>query len=245
LFKFTNIAYIPGQKPTFSLFFCLRAVTFAARLRPQVILFMKTILSLLLICFSFVALGQKKATISGYLTDARSGEALGTARIFVKELKTGAVVNNYGFYSLTIPLGSYQIEYRCDGFAAIVKNVVLQKDEVISLELDMAVQETQDVRVTGKRSDNVTSAKLGQMELKMDQVKTLPAFMGEVDVVKTLQLLPGVSSVSEGGQGFYVRRTYLVSSRFSIPTPSIVSTSSKGVCQPTTAGACLRSWRST
>ncbi|TAF89836.1 MAG: carboxypeptidase regulatory-like domain-containing protein, partial [Flavobacteriia bacterium] len=80
---------------------------------------MKTFLSLLFICSSLLALGQKKATISGYLTDARSGEALGTARVFVKELKTGAVVNNYGFYSLTLPLGTYQVEYRCDGFSPV------------------------------------------------------------------------------------------------------------------------------
>lgn len=169
------------------------------------ILFMKTLLSLLLISLSFLVVAQKKATVSGYITDARSGEALGIARIFVKELKTGTVVNNYGFYSLTLPIGIYQIEYRCDGFITVDKTIDLQANQTISLELEMAVQEVKDIRVTGKRSDNVNSAKLGQMELKMDQVKTLPAFMGEVDVVKTLQLLPGVSSVSEGGQGFYVR----------------------------------------
>ena len=169
------------------------------------LLFMKTLLSLLFISLSFLVVAQKKATVSGYITDARSGEALGIARIFVQELKTGTVVNNYGFYSLTLPIGIYQIEYRCDGFVTIEKTIDLQANQTISLELEMAVQEVKDIRVSGKRSDNVNSAKLGQMELKMDQVKTLPAFMGEVDVVKTLQLLPGVSSVSEGGQGFYVR----------------------------------------
>jgi len=166
---------------------------------------MKILLSLFIIFFSVNVSAQKKSTLSGYITDARSGEALGTSRIFVKELKTGTIVNNYGFYSLTLPQGSYQIEFRCDGFSTVVREVSLLQNLVINIELEMAIQETKDVRVTGKRSENVTSAKLGQMELKMDQVKTLPAFMGEVDVVKTLQLLPGVSSVSEGGQGFYVR----------------------------------------
>ncbi|MEY3727012.1 MAG: hypothetical protein RL098_471 [Bacteroidota bacterium] len=166
---------------------------------------MKAFLFLTLLFSSSLLLAQKKASISGYLTDARSGEALGTARVFVKELKNGTVANNFGFYSLTLPTGSYTLEYRCDGFATIVKSIDLQSNQTINLEFEMAVQEMKDVRVTGKRSENVNSAKLGQMELKMDQVKTLPAFMGEVDVVKTLQLLPGVSSVSEGGQGFYVR----------------------------------------
>jgi predicted transport protein len=166
---------------------------------------MKAFLFLTLLFSSSLLLAQKKASISGYLTDARSGEALGTARVFVKELKNGTVANNFGFYSLTLPTGFYTLEYRCDGFATIVKSIDLQSNQTINLEFEMAVQEMKDVRVTGKRSENVNSAKLGQMELKMDQVKTLPAFMGEVDVVKTLQLLPGVSSVSEGGQGFYVR----------------------------------------
>ena len=184
---------------------CYKCVTFTLRFRHDDCLHMKTLLSLFFISFSFLVFAQKKATVSGYITDARSGEALGIARIFVKELKTGTVVNNYGFYSLTLPVGIYQIEYRCDGFTTVEKTIDLQANQTISLELEMAVQEIKDIRVSGKRSDNVNSAKLGQMELKMDQVKTLPAFMGEVDVVKTLQLLPGVSSVSEGGQGFYVR----------------------------------------
>lgn len=196
--------FLAAREPSCT-FSCYKRVTFALRFRLDDYLHMKTLLSLFFISFSFLVFAQKKATISGYITDARSGEALGIARIFVKELKTGTVVNNYGFYSLTLPVGIYQIEYRCDGFATVEKTIDLQANQTISLELEMAVQEIKDIRVSGKRSDNVNSAKLGQMELKMDQVKTLPAFMGEVDVVKTLQLLPGVSSVSEGGQGFYVR----------------------------------------
>jgi hypothetical protein len=96
---------------------------------------MKSIFTLLFISFSFLISAQTKATVSGYITDARSGEALGTARIFVKELKTGTVVNNYGFYSLTIPLGNYQIEYRCDGFATVLKTIDLKSNQTISLEL--------------------------------------------------------------------------------------------------------------
>jgi len=166
---------------------------------------MHRFLFILFLILSFGAFGQKKPTLSGYITDARNGEALGSARIYVQELKTGTAVNGYGFYSLTIPAGTYKIEYRADGFQTQILDIQLNESKTNNIELEMAVQETKDVRVTGKRSDNVTSTKLGQMELKMDQVKTLPAFMGEVDVIKTLQLLPGVSSVSEGGQGFYVR----------------------------------------
>lgn len=166
---------------------------------------MKFILSLLLLTVPALFFAQKKATISGYITDARSGEALSTARIFITELKTGTLVNTYGFYSLTIPVGEYRFEFRCDGYETLAKEINLQQPLTLNLELEMLIQETKEVRISAKKSDNVTSAKLGQMELKMDQVKTLPAFMGEVDVVKTLQLLPGVSSVSEGGQGFYVR----------------------------------------
>ena len=121
---------------------------------------------------SFGAFAQKKPTLSGYITDVRNGEALSYAKVFVQELKTGAVVNSYGFYSLTIPSGNYTIEFRADGFQTQVVTIALSENQTRNIELDMAVQETKDIRVTGKRSDNVTSTKLGQMELKMDQVKT-------------------------------------------------------------------------
>lgn len=154
------------------------------------------------------AWGQEKFTVSGYVSDLKNGEALANAKIFVASLNKGALTNNYGFYSLTLPAGIYEVEYRYTGYPTIKKSVDLgSKNVLLSLELGLKDGEKtfEEVVVNGKKADNVNSTKLGQMELDIDQIKRLPAFMGEVDVIKAIQLLPGVSSVSEGGQGFYVR----------------------------------------
>jgi len=154
---------------------------------------------------SFGVVSQEKYTISGYVTDGRSGEAMIGAKVFVPSISQGALTNTYGFYSLTIPAGSYTIEYRATGLNTKAVTVDLTKDIVFDVELGTDLQEIQEVEVNAKKGENINSTKLGQIELQIDQIKTLPAFMGEVDVIKTIQLLPGVSSVSEGGQGFYVR----------------------------------------
>ena len=148
---------------------------------------------------------SQKATISGYLTDASNGEALIGAKACIPLTKQGAVTNTYGFYSLTLPVGKYLIEYRYASFLTITKEIDLTKDVSMNVELGSSVNELNEVEINAKKGENVNSAKLGQVELQMEQIKTLPAFMGEVDVIKAIQLLPGVSSVSEGGQGFYVR----------------------------------------
>jgi hypothetical protein len=148
---------------------------------------------------------SQKATISGYVTDSNNGEALIGAKIFIPSIKQGSITNNYGFYSLTLPLGKYTIEYRYSSFSTLTKEIDLTKDVTVNIELGAAVNNLNEVEINAKKGENVNSVQLGQVELEMEQIKTLPAFMGEVDVIKTIQLLPGVSSVSEGGQGFYVR----------------------------------------
>ena len=166
---------------------------------------------LLLVCGVFAlqpALAQDKHTISGYIASSANGEALNSAKIYVPSINKGAITNNYGFYSLTLPSGIYEIEFRFTGLTTLKKTVDLTLENV-TLNVELGLKDGEkvydEVVVSGKKGDNVNSAKLGQMELNIDQIKRLPAFMGEVDVIKTIQLLPGVSSVSEGGQGFYVR----------------------------------------
>ncbi len=151
-----------------------------------------------------MALSQK-ATISGYVTDVSNGEAIIGAKIYIPLTKQGVVTNAYGFYSLTLPIGKYSVEYRYSSFSTLTKEIDLTKDVSVNVELGSSVNELDEIEINAKKGENVNSVKLGQVELEMEQIKTLPAFMGEVDVIKTIQLLPGVSSVSEGGQGFYVR----------------------------------------
>ena len=158
-------------------------------------------------CFVLLSLFSlsQKATLSGYITDASNGEAIIGAKVFIPSIKQGAITNTYGFYSLTLPVGKYSVEYKFASFSTVTKDIDLSKDVTLNVELGSSVNNLKEVEINAKKGENVNSAKLGQVELEMDQIKTLPAFMGEVDVIKTIQLLPGVSSVSEGGQGFYVR----------------------------------------
>lgn len=166
-------------------------------------------MKLLLIIFLLLAtnglFAQEKFTLSGYVRDARDGETVIGAKVVVPALGSGALTNNYGFYSLTLPQGSYTVEFRVSGMETMTKEVDLVQDIRLDVELGSNLLEIEAVVVSAKAEENVKSTKIGQLELDINEIKTLPAFMGEVDVIKTIQLLPGVSSAAEGGQGFYVR----------------------------------------
>jgi hypothetical protein len=167
---------------------------------------MRTLLLLIISLLSFLdAFSQTKNTLSGYITDAKSGEAIIGARISVPNLKQGTITNSYGFYSLTVESGVQTFEFKSIGLDTEIKQIDLTNDVIFNLEMGSTLTELQEVKVNAKKGENVNSTKIGQIELNINEIKTLPAFMGEVDIIKTIQLLPGVSSVSEGGQGFYVR----------------------------------------
>ncbi len=171
----------------------------------------KTIISLLVLSFFLLSSSnlsaQNKYTLSGYLKDASSGETLIGANVYEAETKSyGATTNLYGFYSLTMPEGDYTIEFSYLGYQSIQAEISLTKDIVLDMELPEAGVIMDEVVVKGERKDeNVESADMGKVELSMDKIKTLPALLGEVDVLKTIQLLPGVQSAGEGNSGFYVR----------------------------------------
>jgi hypothetical protein len=155
--------------------------------------------------FSNFGFSQQKFTLSGTITEAQSGESVVGAKISVPSLNLGATSNEYGFYSLTVPKGIYEVQFKAYGLKTISKQIDLNANQMFNFEMSDETEVLEEVEVNAKRGENVTSTKVGQMELEMEKIKTLPAFMGEVDIIKTIQLLPGVSSVSEGGQGFYVR----------------------------------------
>ncbi len=164
---------------------------------------------LLLFTLSFifinVTFSQQKFTLSGTITEAKSGESVVGAKISIATLNLGATSNEYGFYSLTVPKGIYEVQFKAYGLKTNTKQIDLNSNQMFNFEMSDETEVLEEVEVNAKRGENVTSTKVGQMELEMEKIKTLPAFMGEVDIIKTIQLLPGVSSVSEGGQGFYVR----------------------------------------
>lgn len=148
---------------------------------------------------------SQNSTLSGYVTDSRDGETIIGAKIYIPSLNKGTITNNYGFYSLTVPKGNYTVEFRVSGLETEIKELNLENDLRFDYEMGSNMQEIEEVVVNANAEENVKGTQMGQMELDIDEIKTLPAFLGEVDVIKTIQLLPGVSSAAEGGQGFYVR----------------------------------------
>ncbi|NQZ75258.1 MAG: carboxypeptidase-like regulatory domain-containing protein [Ekhidna sp.] len=149
---------------------------------------------------------QEKYTISGYIKDAANGEALIGATVLITELSTGNITNVYGFYSVTLPAGEYNVEYRYIGFVTQNQRVNLTSNQRIDVELSEESTQLQEVVVTARPEDeNVTSTQMSVAELDIQTVRKMPAILGEVDVIKSLQLLPGVSSVGEGASGFNVR----------------------------------------
>ncbi len=140
---------------------------------------------LVLVCGVFslqASFAQDKHTISGYIASSSNGEALNSAKIYVPSLNKGAITNNYGFYSLTLPSGIYEVEFRYTGLTTLKKTIDITTQNVtLNVELGLKDGEKvyEEVVVNGKKGDNVNSAKLGQMELNIDQIKRLPAFMGK------------------------------------------------------------------
>lgn len=167
---------------------------------------MKKIFLILLLFFPLVLFAQQRFTISGNITDAKSGEDLIGATVGVQGTTTGTATNSYGFYSLTLPAGKYTLVYTYVGYANSTQEITLNKNLTLNLELAPNNNTLQEVLITSKKEDaNIQQNKMSSEVLSMEVVKTLPAFMGEVDVLKTIQMLPGVVSGGEGTSGFYVR----------------------------------------
>lgn len=152
-------------------------------------------------CFS-----QSKLTISGYIKDASNGEALIGASVFIKEVAGGTTSNVYGFYSLTLPAGSYSVEYHYLGFSTAVHEVSLTQDARLDIELSMREEMLKEVVVSSKALDEkLRSVEMSTNEIDIKSIEKLPTFAGEVDIIKSIQLLPGVTTVGEGASGFNVR----------------------------------------
>ena len=162
------------------------------------------------VCFvstSSIATGQTNHSFSGTIKSAETGEALIGASILVKELKTvGASTNAYGFYSLTIPEGTYTLIVQFIGFRTKIDTITLKKDQTINFSLSPELIKEGEVVVTADRSDkNVTSTEMGSNSLEVHEVKSIPVLLGEKDILKTIQLLPGIQAAGEGSTGFYAR----------------------------------------
>jgi outer membrane cobalamin receptor len=173
---------------------------------------MKQIFStiILLFCIS-TAMAQKsadkKTTISGYITEDKSGEKIIGATVYIDDLKAGTTTNTYGFYSITVPSGSYVLEIRQLGFAVLEETIDATKDVKKNFKLiTKKANDIKEIKVVGKKKPPIQqSTQTSMNSIPIAQMKALPAIFGEVDVLKSLQLLPGVQGGTEGTAGIFVR----------------------------------------
>ncbi len=171
---------------------------------------MKQFLVLVLLLSSFsVSFAQttvQRYTISGYVRDAKNGEALIGATVSDQDTKVGAATNVYGFYSFSLPAGEHTIKAGFLGYETKVIKVNLTANQKQNIELSEASAETKEVVITAEKPEaNVKAMEMSVNKLDIKSINKIPAFLGEVDVIRAIQLLPGVSTVGEGSSGFNVR----------------------------------------
>lgn len=164
-----------------------------------------TLALLLLMMQSNSVYAQQKSVISGYVRETGSRELLPGVNIYVPELKTGTVTNNYGFYSLSLPSGTYRITYSFVGYQPVVKDIIVNKNLNIDIDLTSSIL-LEDIVISAEKAERVSeSNRMSTISMPVSQIRYVPALLGEKDVFKILQLMPGVQKGSEGSSGLYVR----------------------------------------
>ena len=160
-----------------------------------------------LMVFPLGLVAQQKGHVSGVVRDAESGETLIGVAVYEAKLKFGVTTNEKGVYDIELPVGSHRLQFSYLGFQTIEKDVVVtQKPQTLNVRLQPDATRLSEVEITGQKSDrNVSEMAMSVQSLDMITIKKIPALMGEVDVIKTIQLLPGVQAASEGSSGFSVR----------------------------------------
>lgn len=160
----------------------------------------------MLIFGSFNLQSQEKFTLSGYVKDGSNGEVLIGAGVRIKDSKLGARSNAYGFYSIYLPQGKYIIQCSYVGYEPFEKEVELNAASKLDINLKPQSSQTGEVVVTGTKEDNnIQNIEMSTIKVEMSEIKKIPALLGEVDVLRSIQLLPGVTTVGEGASGFNVR----------------------------------------
>lgn len=158
------------------------------------------------IAISQIVFAQNKRTINGSVTDAKTGETLiGASAKVTGTIGAAAVTNSYGFYSISLTEGDYEISVSFIGYKTIKKSISVTKDARFNFALEQDNQLNEVVISAIKRNENVSSPQMGLQKININEINSVPVLLGERDVLKTLQLLPGIKSAGEGNSGFYVR----------------------------------------
>jgi hypothetical protein len=149
---------------------------------------------------------QSKFTVSGYIKDGKTGEELIGASVYVQQLGTGTTTNAYGFYSLTLPAGEYNLLVSYVGFVTQNQSIKLDANKTLNFEVAEESVQMEEVVVNSTKIDaNVTEVKMSRENLKIERIKSMPALFGEVDILRSIQMLPGIQSAGEGTTGLFVR----------------------------------------
>jgi hypothetical protein len=148
---------------------------------------------------------QKYVTYSGYAKDRSTGEALIGATVYIKQLQTGTITNSYGFFSITIPQGTFDITISYIGFKTIHKNIALDYSVREELFLEEELPMLEEVVVISEPEENLTETQVSKINLRPKSIEERPALFGENDVLKSLESIPGIKLQSDGSTFYYVR----------------------------------------
>ena len=146
-----------------------------------------------------------KVVLSGTITNPQTGEPLVGVIVYAGKLKVGAVTNNVGFYSIELPKGQYQIEFRMVGMRQTIRNIIIYSDGILNIEMAENTNQLNEVVVSANRENIVRNVKMGIEKINIKMLKQIPMGMGEVDLFKSSLLLPGVQSVGEASSGYNIR----------------------------------------
>ena len=147
---------------------------------------------LLYLFFPFISLAQQRFTLSGYLHDATSGEALIYATIYPELLKTGVSTNEYGFFSITLPEGKYNIVFSYVGYQTIKKEITFDKNLHENISLSPQETNIKEITIVGHPKENlIRQNEIGTVRLDVKELSTIPVLFGEQDIMKSIQLMPG------------------------------------------------------
>lgn len=167
---------------------------------------MKKVFTLILSLLISLAQAEEKATLSGYIKDAASAETLIGASVYAPQVKIGTTTDFNGFYSLNLPKGKYQLQISFIGYETKTVEIEISGNSKLDVKLASSSTQLTEVTVTDQiKAANVEDMKMSSEVLSIKTIKEIPAFMGEVDVLKAIQALPGVQSGGEGTTGYFVR----------------------------------------
>ena len=168
---------------------------------------MQRIISITLLLFPLFAAAQTRHTVSGTVRDSASGETLiGASLLLLEQPRSAVLSNSFGFYSINVPVGHYKLVVSFAGYRTDTLAIDLARDVALNVQLNSSSGQLQEVVVSANRNDaNVSKPLMGVQKLSVTEIRDIPVIFGEKDILKTIQLLPGVQSGGDGSSGFYVR----------------------------------------